>query len=89
MEPSDGGKQINDKIWVFLKINVGHGTRIQYENVKASDKGHEHFLKSTCNIGDPQSRAPYFNEHSLTVFNLNKALLFLSGGFPFGRASLC
>ena len=35
---------------LFFKVDMG--------TAQDSDRGHAHFLKLTCDIGDPPSRAP-------------------------------
>ena len=35
---------------------------IRHRNFENSDKGRDRFLKSTCDIGDPPSRAPYVKD---------------------------
>ena len=51
--------KINDMTWAFLKIDMRHWVILKSTSqYKDSDRGRGHFLKSTCDIGDPQSRAP-------------------------------
>ena len=61
----------------------------RYGNCKNSDKGYGHFLKSTCDFGDPPSRAP--KSHLVLILMTTslppKVLLYLNPKWKTSRMS--
>ena len=59
MKPIDMRKILPTRHKVFLRFDMRHWAIYnQHENYKSSDRGHTHFFKLTCDIGDPPLMTP-------------------------------